>query len=62
MSTLHTLRLHALACAVTTCLCAPLALAQDATPPAPDPAHPPPGITLDGRAGRDRARPAGLLP
>ncbi len=29
MSTLHTLRLHALACAVVSCLCAPAALAQD---------------------------------
>ncbi|WP_033007153.1 hypothetical protein, partial [Xanthomonas vasicola] len=42
MSTLHTLRLHALACAVVSCLCAPAALAQDtaaaapATPPAAD--------------------------
>ena len=30
MSTLHTLRLHALACAVASCLCAPVALAQQA--------------------------------
>ncbi|WP_042816626.1 TonB-dependent receptor plug domain-containing protein, partial [Xanthomonas citri] len=42
MSTLHTMRLHALACAVVSCLCAPAALAQDtaaaapATPPAAD--------------------------
>ncbi|MBV6842274.1 TonB-dependent receptor [Xanthomonas euvesicatoria] len=42
MSTLHTMRLHVLACAVVSCLCAPAALAQDtaaaapATPPAAD--------------------------
>ncbi len=36
MSTLHTMRLHALACAVVSCLCAPAALAQDT---AATPAH-----------------------
>ncbi|QBH02804.1 TonB-dependent receptor [Xanthomonas oryzae] len=35
MSTLHTLRLHALACAVVSCLCAPAALAQDTAAAAP---------------------------
>ncbi|MET0551129.1 MAG: TonB-dependent receptor, partial [Xanthomonas sp.] len=48
MSTLHTLRLHALACAVVSCLCAPAALAQDtAAAPAAPPAADSAAVNLD---------------